>query len=74
MSNVLQSHAASFPHAADPSVAQDVVSNDVDVRLSPGEPVGLVAGWGRFPISVANRIREAGNPVVCVARRLLYLI
>ncbi|EMI43254.1 protein containing DUF1009 [Rhodopirellula sp. SWK7] len=45
----------------------DVVSNDIDVTLAAGEPVGLVAGWGRFPISVAHRIREGGNPVVCVA-------
>lgn len=46
---------------------EDRVRHDVDVALAPGEPVGLVAGWGQFPISVARRLREGGHPVVCVA-------
>jgi DUF1009 family protein len=45
----------------------DQVRHDVAVTLAPGEPVGLVAGWGRFPISVAAKLREDGHPVMCVA-------
>lgn len=46
---------------------EDRVRHDFDVQLSPGEPVGMIAGWGQFPISVATRLREDGHPVVCVA-------
>lgn len=49
------------------SPRQDVVSHDIDVPLQDGEPIGLIAGWGRFPISVAARLRHSGHPVVCVA-------
>ena len=34
--------------------------------MTPREPIGLVAGAGRFPLAVARRAREAGIPVVCV--------
>jgi DUF1009 family protein len=33
------------------------------------EPVGLLAGWGRFPIAVAEKARSVGLPVVCVGLR-----
>lgn len=33
------------------------------------EPVGLVAGWGRFPIVFAEKARAVGLPVVCVGLR-----
>jgi DUF1009 family protein len=29
-------------------------------------PLGLLAGWGRFPIVVAQKARELGRPVFCV--------
>jgi DUF1009 family protein len=32
-----------------------------------GEPVGLIAGWGRFPFAFAEKAREVGLKVVCVA-------
>jgi DUF1009 family protein len=32
-------------------------------------PVGLLAGWGRFPIAFAQKARAIGLPVVCVALR-----
>lgn len=32
-----------------------------------GEPVGLLAGWGRFPILFAEKCRSLGMPLVCVA-------
>jgi DUF1009 family protein len=32
-------------------------------------PIGLLAGWGRFPIAVAEKARAAGVPLVCVAIR-----
>jgi len=33
------------------------------------EPIGLVAGWGRFPYLFAVKAREMGVPVVCVGIR-----
>ena len=30
------------------------------------EPIGLLAGWGRFPIVFAEKARRVGRPVVCV--------
>src|SRR5262249_48843788 len=32
-------------------------------------PIGLLAGWGRFPIVFAEKARAAGIAVVCVAIR-----
>jgi UDP-2,3-diacylglucosamine hydrolase len=29
-------------------------------------PIGLLAGWGRFPILFAEKARQLGRPVVCV--------
>lgn len=37
--------------------------------LRTGEPVGLLAGWGRFPIVFAQKARSLGIPVVCVGIR-----
>src|SRR4051794_37820919 len=31
------------------------------------EKVGLIAGWGRFPIAFAEKARAVGLPVVCLA-------
>jgi len=36
-------------------------------RDAAGEPVGLIAGWGRFPVTVAETLRRNGHPVYCVA-------
>jgi UDP-2,3-diacylglucosamine hydrolase len=33
------------------------------------EPIGLLAGWGRFPVYFAERAKAAGIPVVCVGIR-----
>lgn len=35
-------------------------------RTPSTEPVGLLAGWGRFPILFAEKARKLGIPVVCV--------
>lgn len=32
-------------------------------------PIGLLAGWGRFPIAFAQKARSLGLPVVCVGIR-----
>src|SRR5581483_4911958 len=32
-------------------------------------PIGLLAGWGRFPIVFAEKARSLGIPVVCVGIR-----
>lgn len=32
-------------------------------------PIGLLAGWGRFPILFAEKARQLGLPVVCVGLR-----
>jgi DUF1009 family protein len=34
-----------------------------------GEPIGLVAGWGRFPVLFAQKAKSLGIPVVCVGIR-----
>jgi UDP-2,3-diacylglucosamine hydrolase len=33
------------------------------------EPIGLVAGWGRFPVLFAQKAKSLGLPVVCVGIR-----
>lgn len=35
--------------------------------VDPREPIGLLAGWGRFPIVFAEKCRSLGLPLVCVA-------
>lgn len=37
--------------------------------VSQGKPIGLLAGWGRFPMLVAEKARSLGQPVVCVGIR-----
>ena len=37
--------------------------------LATGEPVGLVAGWGHFPLEVTRALRSSGHPVHCIAIR-----
>jgi DUF1009 family protein len=29
-------------------------------------PIGLIAGWGSFPLQVAQTLRDAGHPVFCL--------
>ena len=33
------------------------------------EPIGLIAGWGRFPVLIAEKAKKLGIPVVCVGIR-----
>jgi UDP-2,3-diacylglucosamine hydrolase len=40
-----------------------------DLALSRERPVGLLAGWGHFPIAFAEKARSLGLPVVCVGVR-----
>ncbi len=37
------------------------------VKSDPNEPIGLVAGWGRFPILVAESLIARRIPVCCIA-------
>jgi DUF1009 family protein len=37
--------------------------------MSHTKPVGLIAGWGRFPIVFAEKARSLGLPVVCIGVR-----
>jgi DUF1009 family protein len=37
------------------------------LNLQSDEPIGLLAGWGRFPFAFAAKAREVGKKVVCVA-------
>lgn len=37
--------------------------------MSTGSPIGLLAGWGRFPLAFADKARSLGLPVVCVGLR-----
>ena len=41
--------------------------DSVNSSISDQPPVGLVAGWGRFPIEVAQKIIASGGRVCCVA-------
>jgi UDP-2,3-diacylglucosamine hydrolase len=40
-----------------------------DNAMSVGPPIGLLAGWGRFPLAFADKARSLGLPVVCVGLR-----
>ncbi|MGB4727202.1 MAG: UDP-2,3-diacylglucosamine diphosphatase LpxI [Thermogutta sp.] len=33
------------------------------------KPLGLIAGWGRYPVLLAQRLSEQGRPVYCLAVR-----
>ena len=33
------------------------------------KPIGMVAGWGRFPTLFAEKARSLGQPLVCVGIR-----
>lgn len=33
----------------------------------PGPTIGLIAGWGNFPVTVADKLMHRGHRVVCVA-------
>jgi DUF1009 family protein len=35
------------------------------IELAHDEPIGLLAGWGRFPIVFAEKLRALGRRVVC---------
>lgn len=37
--------------------------------MKKSDPIGLLAGWGRFPILFAEKARQVGLPVVCVGIR-----
>jgi DUF1009 family protein len=43
--------------------------SDVALDLHASEPVGLLAGWGRFPFAFASKANEIGLKVVCVGLR-----
>lgn len=40
-----------------------------EVKRDRNRPIGLLAGWGRFPIAFAEKARSLGLPVVCVGIR-----
>ncbi len=42
-------------------------TNTKDGRID--RPLGLLAGWGRFPIEIAEQLKEQGRSVVCVGLR-----
>lgn len=44
-------------------------SAESSAPVADGEPVGLVAGWGQFPLEVTRALRSSGHPVHCVAIR-----
>src|SRR5262245_62164962 len=39
------------------------------MTASTAQPVGLLAGAGRFPVAVAEKLRQLEIPLVCVAFR-----
>jgi DUF1009 family protein len=40
---------------------------DGHCRGTGREPIGLIAGWGRFPVQVAQSLVRDGHPVCCIA-------
>ena len=40
-----------------------------EATYNRARPIGLLAGWGRFPIAFAKKARSLGLPVVCVGIR-----
>jgi DUF1009 family protein len=40
-----------------------------ELKRDRNRPIGLLAGWGRFPIAFAEKARSLGLPVVCVGIR-----
>lgn len=51
-------------------VAVPIGANEAtDPDLVAQSPIGLVAGWGRFPVLVAESLARSRKPVVCVALR-----
>jgi DUF1009 family protein len=45
-------------------MSADGPSGCLDLR--PDDPIGLIAGWGRFPLAFAAKAREVGLKVVCI--------
>jgi len=45
-----------------------LASTTVETATSPpaGRPIGLVAGWGRYPLVVAEALRSRGHRVYCL--------
>jgi DUF1009 family protein len=52
-----------------PSALQRPSTTRVRPTLSPREPIGLLAGSGRFPILFAEAAKRQGLPVACVGIR-----
>jgi DUF1009 family protein len=46
-----------------------VLSRAVSRLAAVAAPIGLLAGWGRFPLAFARKARSSGIPVVCVGLR-----
>lgn len=40
---------------------------DAAIANSSQPPIGLIAGWGRFPVEVAQQLVRSGHRVACVA-------
>ncbi|MCA9225674.1 MAG: hypothetical protein KDA47_08680, partial [Planctomycetales bacterium] len=43
-----------------------MTSVDVHDVANSGEPIGLLAGWGRLPIQVARTLKHEGHRVFCL--------
>lgn len=53
------------PHGYWPRSSVDLIERGR--YASSAETVGLLAGWGRFPVLVAQSLVRSGHPVCCVA-------
>ncbi|HTQ37842.1 MAG TPA: UDP-2,3-diacylglucosamine diphosphatase LpxI [Pirellulales bacterium] len=55
------------PGSAEKNMMRTFASgNAADQRANP-ERIGLIAGWGQYPMKVAESLRRAGSSVYCVA-------
>ena len=43
--------------------------SEIDFPTSKTEPIGLIAGGGRFPLLFAQKAKQLGIPIVCVGVR-----
>lgn len=64
-------HAAprdTLPHERPFDPMSEPIRHSMDpVDVPALAPVGLIAGWGRFPVCVAEKLKRLGHPVHCVA-------
>jgi DUF1009 family protein len=68
MSTAVSVTSQSCSSASSPGLARATALN-ATLPFSKSSPVGIVAGWGRYPLVVAQRLKEEGVPLYIAAVR-----